>query len=267
MRLIYQKQSQYVFNYRLYNLDYPMHVDNAVEIFLCTAGSSIVQYGDDTYHIAAGDIFFCFPNQPHGYYQSDKVEGYILIVPVKPLLAPYHNTLMYQQPVCPVIHAPQWRTEELGVLIPMALRERDSASANVMHGYLLAIVGKVLDLFELKRSSSVTDDALRDIIIYLNAHYREHISRKQIAAAVGYNESYISHIFSQALKTTLPKYLNSLRIYDASRMLTETDVTVAQIASELGFGSIRSFNRVFLEELGMTPREYRMQERAGKSTC
>lgn len=261
MRLIYQKQSQYVFDYRLYNLDYPMHVDNAVEIFLCTAGSSIVHCGDDTYTITAGDIFSCFPNQPHGYSNSDKVEGYILIVPLNPLLTPYHSVLTYQQPVCPVLRGSDWQNSDLGILIPMVFREKEIASANVMHGYLLAIVGKVLAMFELRHSSSVTDDALRSVISYLNAHYREPVTRKQIAGAVGYNESYISHIFSQALKTTLPKYLNSLRLYDASRMLTETDATVAQIASELGFGSIRSFNRVFLEQMGMTPRDYRIKER------
>ncbi len=220
-----------------------------------------MQYGDRQYFLGPGDVFCCFPNQPHGYFDSVDVEGYMLIVPVNPLLTTYHSIFTYQQPVCPVIHFPQWQEDNLGILLRMALAESEQVSEHVMQGYFIALVGKYISLFELKPSSSVTDHALRNILRYINSHYREPITRKQIAAEVGYNESYISRIFSQTIRTTLPKYLNSLRVYDASRYLAETDMSMAAIASELGFGSVRSFNRVFLEEVGMTPREYRSKER------
>ena len=59
------------------------------------------------------------------------------------------------------------------------------------------------------------------------------------------------------MKTTIPQYINSLRMNDATRLLTQTDLPITQIASELGFGSIRNFNRVFLEHLGTSPKAYR----------
>lgn len=261
MRLLYEGRKGYILDYRIHQLDYPMHVDSAVEVFLCTAGRSTVQCGDDRYEIGPGDIFFCFPNQPHGYVDSDQVEGYILIVPVKPLLAPYHRTLMYQHPVCPVVRQSGWQQGDIGTLLRMAYSERGIVSETVMQGYLLTIIGKLLSLFSLEQGNSGAEDAVRKIILYLNDHYTEPVTRKQIAAALGYNESYISHIFSQTLRTTLPRYLNSLRVYDASRLLTETEMTVAQIAVSLGYGSIRTFNRVFLEETGKTPRDYRQEEK------
>lgn len=260
MRLLYEGRKGYILEYRIHVLDYPMHVDHAVEVFLCTAGKSTVLCGDGRYEIGPGDIFFCFPNQPHGYVDSDQVEGYILIAPVKPLLAPYHRTLMYQHPVCPVVRQSGWQQGDIGTLLRMAYSECGIVSETVMQGYLLVLTGKLLSLFSLEQGNSGAEDAVRKIILYLNDHYTEPVTRKQLASAVGYNESYISHIFSQNLKTTLPKYLNTLRVYDASRFLRETEMTVAEITSMLGFGSIRNFNRVFLGETGKTPSAYRAEK-------
>ena len=64
-------------------------------------------------------------------------------------------------------------------------------------------------------------------------------------------------MLADSLKTTLPDYIHGLRAYDASALLLETDWSVARIAGELGFGSIRNFNRVFQKEIGICPREYR----------
>ena len=67
------------------------------------------------------------------------------------------------------------------------------------------------------------------------------------------NESYISHLFSDTLHTTLTDYITALRVNDAVELLTNTDWTIGRIAEELGFGSVRSFNRAFLKRMGMPP--------------
>ena len=100
-------------------------------------------------------------------------------------------------------------------------------------------------------------EALRNILMYIDEHYTETISRKDIAKAVGYNESYISHLFKQTVKTTLSEYIYSMRVYDAAQLLMKTDLPITQIVSQLGFGSIRNFNRVFLSHTGFNPRDYR----------
>jgi two-component system response regulator YesN len=93
--------------------------------------------------------------------------------------------------------------------------------------------------------------------MYLNTHYTSPVSRKELSRELGYNESYISHVFADTMKTTIPEYVSSLRVQDAARLLKQTDHSVTQIALELGFGSIRNFNRVFLRQTGLSPREYR----------
>ena len=117
----------------------------------------------------------------------------------------------------------------------------------------------VLDLLNLRSGAGGSGEALRSVVDYIGDHYREPLTRSQIARAVGYNESYISHLFSGMLHTTLPEYIHTLRLYDATEMLVQTELPITRIASELGFGSIRNFNRVFQQELGKSPRSYRMR--------
>ena len=53
------------------------------------------------------------------------------------------------------------------------------------------------------------------------------------------------------------KWLNMIRLEKASELLAEDGRTLTEIAMLSGFQSIPSFNRVFREEKGMAPGEYR----------
>lgn len=258
MKFLYQGNHRFRFEYRVHNLDYPLHIHNAIEIFCCTAGTTTVQYGDSQQKISAGDIFCAFPNRPHGYTDSHDEEGFIFIVPLKPYLSAFYNTLTKKYPADPVLIDAKQRDPALFPVLQIAYEESNIASAAVMQGYLQVIVGKILSMLVLEEIREGSDETVKAILEFLDANYKQPLTRREIAKAVGYNESYISHIFTKMFKTTLLDYINSLRIYDACEMLMQTEKTVSVIARELGFGSIRSFNRVFLKETGCTPREYRL---------
>ena len=48
-----------------------------------------------------------------------------------------------------------------------------------------------------------------------------------------------------------------LRVNKACRLLDETDKNIVTISEEVGFGSLRTLNRSFLEIIGTTPVKYR----------
>ena len=56
-------------------------------------------------------------------------------------------------------------------------------------------------------------------------------------------------------------YLNTVRIEKARVLLRETDETVLEIALNCGYGSISYFNRVFRQQIGMSPLQYRTSAR------
>lgn len=255
MKLDYEVGHAFTFS-RRDTLDFRLHAQGEVEIAFMLCGSCRISCGNMSSEIRAGDVFIAFPNQPHKYEESNELEAYLLIIPVKPYLSVYYNTLMKQVPVHPVLKKGEWDASLLQ-LLELALRDHEKASEPVMQGYLMVTFGKLLASLQLQEQKTGAEEVLRRVLGYLHDHYRESVSRRDIAKAVGYNESYVSHLFSQTMGITLPEYIHSLRIDDACRLLLETDATVADLASELGFASIRNFNRVFLKQTGVTPRQYR----------
>ena len=176
---------------------------------------------------------------------------------MKPYLSTYSGVLLTKKPTESVISVPETKKEQLLALLEFAYADKESASETVMQSYFQLIVGKILAMLQLEDAASGTDEILKAVILYVNSHYTQQLTRAEIAKAVGYNESYISHLFSATLKTGIPNYINTLRVYDATKLLRQTDLPISAIANTLGFGTLRNFNRVFLKETGKSPKEYR----------
>jgi AraC family transcriptional regulator, regulatory protein of adaptative response / methylphosphotriester-DNA alkyltransferase methyltransferase len=63
--------------------------------------------------------------------------------------------------------------------------------------------------------------------------------------------------FHRQYHTTPSKYINEMRVAKAAKLLRETDLSILQIASECGFGSVPSFYASYKSRFGQTPKESR----------
>lgn len=239
------------------DLDFPPHLHNAVELVLMLAGHSTALYEGRRIPLSAGDLFLAFPDRIHGYESSRDCESIVFIIPVYPYLSDFREMLEQKLPVDPVLHKGEWDHTNIRLLLELAERDRLESGNKVTHGYAMLIMAKLLPLLTLQDAPSGSTNALQAILLYLNHHYTEPLTRQDIAAAVGYSESYLSHLFSDMLHTTLSDYIVSLRLDDACHLLTVSGMPVCQIAVTLGFGTIRSFNRAFQKKMHMSPSTYR----------
>ena len=95
---------------------------------------------------------------------------------------------------------------------------------------------------------------------YIDAHFAEpELTIREIAQAVGVSADYLSRQFRQALGIAAQEYLKRYRFARAMALL-QTDISVGQAASEVGFRSLCHFSREFKKEMGVTPSQYRNQE-------
>lgn len=108
----------------------------------------------------------------------------------------------------------------------------------------------------------VKNYALATLLLYLNEHYTENLTRQSVCAKIGYSQSYISHCIELLPSMNFRKLLNSLRVEHAKGLLTTTDYGILKIALECGYQNDRSFYRAFYEIEGVTPGEYRAKQRA-----
>ena len=107
----------------------------------------------------------------------------------------------------------------------------------------------------------VKNYALASLLIYLNGHFKENITRKSVCEAIGYNQSYISHCIEILPNMNFRRLLNSLRVEHGKTLLIDTDYSVLKIAIECGFQNERSFYRAFYEIEGLSPGGYRKKHR------
>lgn len=254
MKLLYQDNHGYRFSKDYRKLDFPPHIHEAVEAVYILEGESTIQCGNEKYRLCAGDLFMAFPNQIHGYEDSKNVYGYLMILQPKAWLKPYYKLLTEKLPETPVLRKGSFEHTGIPELLEMACADSNEVSREVLQGYFAVIFGKILSLLQLNESGN---DAMQRILMHIHDHYKEPISRKDIAKAAGYTESHISHLFSATMRTSLPDYINALRVEDAKELLKGTDLSVSQIAANLGFGSIRNFGRAFQKFTSTTPKDYR----------
>ncbi len=89
----------------------------------------------------------------------------------------------------------------------------------------------------------------------------EELSRNELAESVGVHPDSLGKQFKQYTGKKLGDYIYELRIKEAARRLRETDDNIINIAFDVGFESLRTFNRVFPKFMNMTPRQYRQRYR------
>lgn len=92
---------------------------------------------------------------------------------------------------------------------------------------------------------------------YVDRHYDEDMTIKELAYKVGINPNYLSTLFKKETGKTFTKYLTDLRIDNAKLLLAETGANVSQISRSVGYQDPGYFYRVFKKETGQTPLNFR----------
>ena len=112
-----------------------------------------------------------------------------------------------------------------------------------------------------KHLGSETQRLVRKAMASIHEHSSEPISLKDVARLVGVSKEYLARCFHQETGVTLVTYLNRYRIGQAKARLEVGETNLTEIALEVGFSSGPYFSRVFRQEVGMSPSEYRQAGR------
>lgn len=160
-----------------------------------------------------------------------------------------------------------WNTEVLDVLRGLCSLESQRTELYV-YGVLVRLCSLWLILcknLELpsRHMETATEVRMRKMLRYLNEHYAGRIALEDVAASANVSKSECARCFRESLGTTPFGYLIELRLSEAARLLEDTDMPIAEVASRVGFHQSSYFGKVFREKVGCSPREYRKACRAG----
>lgn len=98
---------------------------------------------------------------------------------------------------------------------------------------------------------------LEEIVAYVEEGYKHPISMTLLADKIGYERHYLSRFFRASVRMHFTTYVDSYRIEEAMDLLRRTGLPMATVARHCGFGSVRTFDRVFLQLVGQTPSAFK----------
>jgi AraC-like DNA-binding protein len=107
--------------------------------------------------------------------------------------------------------------------------------------------------------------SIKKMIGFIHVHYTEKITLDDIAASGMMCRSKCCHFFKQILHQTIFEYLLRYRIRKSINLLTNTGMSITEIAGGCGFNSASYYTEVFNKITGMTPRDYRTKNQFKKN--
>ena len=105
-------------------------------------------------------------------------------------------------------------------------------------------------------------DRLRRIEQYIAQHYAEELSLAQAATIAGLETKYFSAFFHKKVGVSFTTWLAQVRVKKAIDLLLMEDRAISQVSLDVGFASVRSFERAFKRYTNKTPSQFRYAVRS-----
>ncbi|WNQ08880.1 helix-turn-helix domain-containing protein [Paenibacillus aurantius] len=123
---------------------------------------------------------------------------------------------------------------------------------------LIVPVSRYLDQWKKSRTNEIVSHAFA----FIEQHYSRDLSLAMVADHFQVSTSYISQVFKEKTGETFIQYVTRFRIEKVKAMLLQTELTISQIAEEIGYSNAQQLIRVFKKLEEITPGEYRSRASA-----
>lgn len=256
----------------------PWHWHDEIEIEVVTDGEEVVTADGKSFHLKPGQGIFISSGVMHGsetVLEKDGVYHHDSLLFAPSVVGGASGSVFWQKYLGPLAAAPECRC------IPL-LGEQP------WERQVLALAQQAVDLWETKQpgyefgvraalsqiifyikencvhhAKAPSERELRDagrikqMVDFIRTHCAEPITTGQIAASAAISVSECLRCFRRMMDLTPKEYLRQHRIRHAANLLEQTGRSIAAIGEECGFEDMSYFARVFREEKGCTPSEYR----------
>lgn len=239
---------------RGHRLEYFAHRHREIELVLMLEGCSNAIVNGVSYDLKKGDALIVFPNHLHQFISTGP-EDYILLLIPSNIYNDYWDGIEGHRPVNPIIENGA-KNENVLSLAQICMETNDRYAFQCRKFLIGAILGMVLGDLKLTKVHT-NKNSMERILDYCEKAYNENITLEDISRDLHLSKSYISRLFTGQLGISFSNYINSIRIEETIKLLTTTDMSITDICFATGFSSTRTFNRVFLGRIGVSPKEYR----------
>jgi AraC family transcriptional activator of pobA len=242
------------------------------DFYLCVLftqgkGSHTIDFTD--YKIKAGSIFFLRPGQIHNWELSDDARGFVF----------FHSKSFYElnynkRPLSdfqffgsiynsPVVYASPTELKK-NILLFQELSKEYKNSLAFRRGKCISLIDLIY--IDAARQYTPGDEKVNNNNNYLekcvkleamvDIHFREIKSPSVYADKMNVGRKHLNRISMEVMNKTVSEMIADRVILEAKRMLVHSQLSVSQVAENLGYYDASYFNRFFKKHAGLTPLEF-----------
>lgn len=239
------------------SVSFMAHMHDKLELLYNINSTTVVNIDDTSHTLKPGEVALIWPNRIHSYSNIEPGVDYMAIIDTSAI--PEHASMFISHDCAfPFLTADKVHPHVAMCLD--SLMEKPTPPMPLVNAYLDIIIGRVLEQLELVPASNVhRQDLVGNILLYIAEHIHDEITLDTLARDLFANKYQISRIFSTKIGCNLCTYVNRLRIASSLNLMKEPNLNISDIAEKCGFNSERTFFRVFKEQCGITPKQYRQR--------
>lgn len=247
------------------------HIAYDCRLFYCESGGAEFSTEKAKYEISDGTAIFVPPATPYAF--SKRIKAHIInfditrnasdkisVRPPSPVNE-FDKSLLFDktelpQELCePIISHGAFNLADGFSLCSYQMSLSDGFCESVASGAAKEILSQMAQAVSHEKANSFV--LASRIKTFICENYSEKIGNDEVAKALGYHSYYLNRVFKSCFGTTIHKALVSERIRVSKHLLSETELSIEQIALKVGFEDRRVFLSAFESVVGISPSEYR----------
>lgn len=228
------------------------HFHQSVELLAVLSGEKEVVINSVRLELRAGEVLVCMPYAVHEYLPSEGEQVCTAIPPAScaEFFAATERLSLKNNPL--------ERGEGTQELIGFMLQLTGRRTPLYERGLVNCIFGLVLELGTFVPQKKREKDFVRQILEYVEEHYRENLTLEATAEHFGYSKYYFSKLFNAHFFFHFSAYVNQVRIFKSLPLLKKYKLST--VYDECGFNNPQQYFLNFKKYIGKTPREYLAEE-------
>ena len=239
------------------------HTHNHLELFYIVGGKGQFLIQDQLYPVDVNNLVLISPNVTHTEVSLNAQPLEYIVLGIEGIELQASSTSNGQFSILD-----QLESVEISGCLRNIIREmelKNTGYEDVCQAYMEILIIRLMRNTALgiptEPQAISTNRQCAAVRRYIDLHFKESLTLEQLAEEAHMNKYYLSHSFKREYGVSPINYMISKRLEESKYLLAETDLSLSQIGQLLGFSSLSYFSQVFHRTQGITPKEYRQNQK------